>query len=466
MLSRRSYLYLFLFLIALFLRLGFLAWNWSDAPDWNIDALGYHQLAVNVLQRGIFSLNTEPPFSPDGIRTPGYPLFLAIVYSLTGVAPHAILLLQAFLDAITVVFAADLAQRLAGSNTTALLTGLLYAFLPLAWRYASELYVESFLAFWLTLTFWMSLKIVQSPERGRWLSAAALGVITGVSLLIKPNVILLPFFVAAVLLAHRLYRQTLVFAAALAIALTPWLARNAITFGHLTLSTAFMNNLVQVSAPATLARVRGESVVPWTPRWEALSHEVEAAAAQENPDIFALSEAQAPRLIYRRQVALADAAKAVIRAHPQAFLTSHFAGALRGWMPMEQRFWYERLTGQRWDASFPDGIVHNVASKGWRQTPALALVLFLLFLAWQFLRVSAAALGVALLYPRNRTFVIAAALFILYVTTLPGPIAYDRFHMPIMPLLHVFMAAGLIGAGRWMLSHFQSRNSNSELAGA
>ncbi len=442
--SRRAYL--ILFLTALALRLGFLAWNWGAAPDWNIDALGYHQLAVNLLQRGVFSLNTEPPFLPDGIRTPGYPIFLALIYALTGVAPRVVLILQALLDSLTVVIVIDLTRRLSGSRGMAWLAGLLYAFLPLAWRYAAELYVESFLAFWLTLTFWLALWVVQASGRRRMGSAAALGAVAGVSLLVKPNVMLLPLFIAAILLAHRLYRQTLIFAAAFALVLTPWVARNALVFGHPTLSMAFMNNLARVSAPATLAQARGETIAPWTPRWEALFNQVADAAARENPTLFAAPEASlTPRQAYQRQAALADAAKAVIRAHPQAFVVSYLAGALGGWTPLEQRFWYARLTGKGWEATFPDGIIYHLMTRGWKQTPVLALALFLFFLTWQLVRVTMAAWGVVRLYPRDRAFVIAAALFILNVTALPGPIAYDRFHMPVMPLLHVFIAAGLVG---------------------
>ncbi len=445
--SVRSYSFLFLF--GLVLRLGFLAWNWHTAPDWNIDALGYHHLAVNLLARRGFSLNTAPPFQPDGIRTPGYPLFLVLVYALTNVTPRAVLILQALLDAITAVVVADMTWRLARARGVALLAGFLYALLPLAWRYAAELYVESFLAFWLTFTFWLTLWVVQTTERRRMSGALALGVVTGFSLLVKPNVLLLPLFVAGILLAHRLFRHMLVFTAACMFVLTPWVARNVLVFGHPTLSLAFMNNLARVSAPATLAWAQHETIAPWTPRWEALFSQVVNVAAREYPALFATPEADlSPRQVYQRQAALADAAQAIIRAHPRAFLISHLAGALRGWQPLEQRFWYARLTGVGWEATFPDGFIYHLMTKGWQQTPVLASTLFFFFLTWRLIQLVGAGLGAIRLYPRDRAFVLALVLFIFYVTTLPGPIAYDRFHMPIMPLLHVFSAAGLVGLWR------------------
>src|SRR4030095_10484807 len=98
--------------VALLLRFGYLAFRWPLLPDWNVDAVGYHQLAVNLLQRGIFSLNTQPPFQPDAIRTPGYPLFIAAVYVVVGINPRAVLIVQAILDAITVVLVVGTARHL------------------------------------------------------------------------------------------------------------------------------------------------------------------------------------------------------------------------------------------------------------------------------------------------------------------------------------------------------------------
>ena len=443
--------YFLLFLVALVLRLGFLALRWGALPDWNIDALGYHQLALNLLHERAFSMHTQSPFLPDSIRTPGYPLFLAAVYALPGTSPRTVLVIQAMLDALTAVLAADMARRLTGFRKAGLLAGLLYALLPLAWRYAAELYVESFLTFWLALSFWLALWIVQREAGHPWLRGAFLGAAAGMSLLIKPNVVLLPLLLALPLLAHRRGRPLLAAAAMMLLMLAPWVARNAVVFGQPTLSTAFMENLARVSGPATLARAQGEVIAPWTPRWEAYYFQIVDMAAREHPDLFAVSEAKlTPRQAAARQAALADAARAVIRAHPTAFLLSHLAGSAQAWwLPLEQRFWYGWATGENWEATFPDGLLHALRVRGPGQGTWPAAALFFLFLAWNFIRIVFALAGAAFLFPADGAYVLAAVLFILYVTFLPGPIAYDRFHLPAMPLLQVFMAAGLAALWSW-----------------
>ncbi len=90
-----------MFSVAVLLRAAYFLPRWASVPDWNVDALGYHQLAVNLLEHGAFSISTAPPLQPDAIRTPGYPAFIALVYLIFGVSPQAVLLLQVILDSLT-----------------------------------------------------------------------------------------------------------------------------------------------------------------------------------------------------------------------------------------------------------------------------------------------------------------------------------------------------------------------------
>lgn len=50
----------------------------NDEPN---DGKIYEQLARNLLEQKVYSHATEPPFEPSLIRLPGYPLFLAAIYS-------------------------------------------------------------------------------------------------------------------------------------------------------------------------------------------------------------------------------------------------------------------------------------------------------------------------------------------------------------------------------------------------
>ena len=71
----------------------------NDAPD---DGRLYAQIARNLLEQHVYSIETEPPYAPTLIRLPGYPLFLAGVYSVFGHGDNtAVRMAQALIDTAT-----------------------------------------------------------------------------------------------------------------------------------------------------------------------------------------------------------------------------------------------------------------------------------------------------------------------------------------------------------------------------
>jgi len=82
-------------------------WLPNDAPD---DGRIYAQIARNVLEQHVYSHETAPPYDPSYIRLPGYPLFLAAVYSLFGHTNNgAVRIAQALIDTGTCALVALLA---------------------------------------------------------------------------------------------------------------------------------------------------------------------------------------------------------------------------------------------------------------------------------------------------------------------------------------------------------------------
>jgi 4-amino-4-deoxy-L-arabinose transferase-like glycosyltransferase len=347
-----------------------------------------------------------------------------------GINPRAVLIVQAILDAITVVLVVGTARHLRLSWRAALVAGLLYALYPAAWRYSAELYVETALAFVVAVTFWLFTR-----PRNRWTGVVALGVMCGLALLLKPNVLLLPVILAIAVLLRWGVRQALVFAAAVVLLVTPWVVRNTVVFGRPMLSTAFENNLARVSAPATLAEARGEDVAPWTPRWEALYGEVVRAAAQQAPDLFATPlHEMSPRMADQATLVLAGVSRDIIAAHPIAFVESHVKGVLRGLLPDEYRFWFAQFTGRTWESAMPGGIAAAVREGGWQSVPWLAAVLFVAFTALYAIGYALAVVGLWRLGRIDRVAALALGLSIAYMVVLPGSITYERFILPVMPL--------------------------------
>jgi hypothetical protein len=431
------------FAVACALRLAYLAARWPLLPDWNVDALGYHQLAANLIEGRGFSLNTQAPFQPDAIRTPAYPAFIAAIYLMAGVAPRAVLVAQAMLDSVTALLVAGLALNLTRNNRAAVVAGALYALYPTAWNYCAELYSECALGFVLMLTLWLLSGVLTATGRRRMLGAIALGAACGLSLLVKPGALLLPAILLAALLWRRRWREAAVCAAVVAMMLTPWVARNALVFGRPMLSTVFENNLARVSAPATLAQARGEDVAPWTPRWEQLYEEVVSLAAHADPALFAIPlSAMTPAQLDQAQVELAAAARQVVAANPVAFALSHLKGSLRGLLPLEQRTWFAALTGRTWESVMPGGYLNQAAAGDGGSTLGVALACLALALALYAFVYTAAVAGAWRLARCEPVLTLAIGVLIVYLLLMAGPISYERFRLPAMAPL-ITLIAGL-----------------------
>jgi hypothetical protein len=94
-------------IVAVTFRIAVAHWLPSDAPD---DGRVYAQMARNVLERHVYSHETEPPYDPSLIRLPGYPLFLAGIYSIFGHDNNgAVRIVQALVDTATCALIALLA---------------------------------------------------------------------------------------------------------------------------------------------------------------------------------------------------------------------------------------------------------------------------------------------------------------------------------------------------------------------
>src|SRR5262252_3858470 len=98
---------LLLVVLAAAFRIAIVHYLPNDTTD---DSLGYEQIARNVLERHVYTNYAEPPYTPTLIRLPGYPLFLASIYSVFGHTNNgAVRIVQALIDTGTCALIALLA---------------------------------------------------------------------------------------------------------------------------------------------------------------------------------------------------------------------------------------------------------------------------------------------------------------------------------------------------------------------
>jgi hypothetical protein len=212
------------------------------------DAPFYIELAWNWLKKGVYGAVVEGQLMPLDTRVPGYPAFLAAIFSVAGNSSRAAMLAQAVVDLATCFVVVLIAVRVAseGSRRRVALAGLWIAALcPFTANYTAVVLTETLVTF---LTALAILVLVEAEARdtanrsnneehadGRALSPWFLGgVVVGFGALVRPETPLLLLAMGLVLAVKwwrpanwiKLARAGMLMGVGLVLPLLPWAARN------------------------------------------------------------------------------------------------------------------------------------------------------------------------------------------------------------------------------------------------
>jgi 4-amino-4-deoxy-L-arabinose transferase-like glycosyltransferase len=216
--------------------------EWRSQTAWT-DQSGYQRLGASLATTGHFTRYADSEaFVPEVIRTPGYPAFVALVYSVFGVGNDlAVAVAQAFVFTAICWMVFIMARRSSGDRSGIVAATMTALYSPLPY-FGSLILTELWTAFVATAAILMCLRAVQ---QGRTRDYVIAGVLFTATTLVRPAFVLMPFFFAlAVPILVRKQRTAAelknwaALAIAAAIALLPWLAYNYVNLGQVTLSPA------------------------------------------------------------------------------------------------------------------------------------------------------------------------------------------------------------------------------------
>jgi 4-amino-4-deoxy-L-arabinose transferase-like glycosyltransferase len=173
--------FIFATLAALALRLVFFFW-FSRVTN---DSFVYGDIAKNWLQHGVYGLSTPNGPDPTYIRLPGYPMFLAAIWSVFGMEHYrAVLFLQILIDLGTCFLIADMARRMI-SDRAARVAFLLAGLCPFLANYASAALTETLEIFFTALALDLAIRGLEDFSRLRnW---AGCGLAVGATILLRPD---------------------------------------------------------------------------------------------------------------------------------------------------------------------------------------------------------------------------------------------------------------------------------------
>ncbi len=253
-----------IFLLAFALRFALLGINMHFAPA-DIEQVvhrydGYYDISRNLLEGNGFSRALRLPFTPDPLRAPLYPLFIAAILGLFHTY-WAVVLFQILAGSIIPVLGMSIARRILPSTRGTTLVGILLAVEPLSVLYSFVFLTETL---FILLFFLFLLSFFDYLEWGGNWRIAASSLLLGLATLTKPTVQYLPVC-AALLLAWRGWRDRLqriavhivVLLVVFVATISPWLYRNYRTFGVVGLSAQPAFNLYRYLVPTVLAIEHG-----------------------------------------------------------------------------------------------------------------------------------------------------------------------------------------------------------------
>jgi hypothetical protein len=212
------------------------------------DAPFYIELAWNWLKNGVYGFPVNGQLTPVDMRVPGYPAFLALIFTFFGNSARAALVSQAALDLATCFIIALIAARLApeAARRRVALAGLwLAALCPFTANYAAVEITETLCVFLTALAVLVLLDgyrlASEAPAAAATSAASAFaspwflgGILAGFGALVRPETPLVLLAAGLALVARwwrprdwaKLLRAGVLMAAGLALPLLPWAARN------------------------------------------------------------------------------------------------------------------------------------------------------------------------------------------------------------------------------------------------
>jgi len=223
--------YASLIVIALSFRLFIALRLPNDEPD---DGRVYSQIARNMLEQHVYSIESQAPYTPTLIRLPGYPLFVAAIYAVFGHGNNtAVRVAQAVLDTITCALIAWVVFEWSRKRWAAMIALALAAVCPFTAIYVATILTEvptNFLAVATVLTTTFSFKATTRKRVLVWWIVT--GLLAGIAVCFRPDSGLFAAAIGLTLMLSSLRRfreatlQAAIFSIAFCLVLVPWTIRN------------------------------------------------------------------------------------------------------------------------------------------------------------------------------------------------------------------------------------------------
>jgi 4-amino-4-deoxy-L-arabinose transferase-like glycosyltransferase len=213
-------------------------------PTYNVDQFvdPYDQLASNLISGNGYRLHADT--APTVSREPGYPLFLAGIYSVFGTDFTAVKLANMFLAFGVAWLMTRISGRISKNPVLVFGAPMLFLFHPGTLIAESRGGVEMLFTFCLMLFLFIACIAL---ETGRWTDYLISGAALGLAVLVKSTPLLFPLFLLVYLVIFKrniskagISRNVAMMVCGMLVVLSPWIIRNYILTEKVILTASVM----------------------------------------------------------------------------------------------------------------------------------------------------------------------------------------------------------------------------------
>ncbi|CAH0120537.1 hypothetical protein PAE9249_03056 [Paenibacillus sp. CECT 9249] len=241
-------LIILIFALASFLRIDFLV---SVHHEVSHDTVHYDIMVRQLLEKGVYAYKST---EPNAQVTPGYPLFMAAIYKLADYQHNDpfpyIRGVQVAISLITLWMIYVIARKLGGqpAGLIAAFAGAIYP--PFVWSNAAVL-TETLATLFLVIYIYVQWIAF---ERKTWSFAMLSGAVLGLVVLIRPEFLVIVFALHAFYFFWKnekleAFRKLAFALIGMAIVLSPWVIRNAVTLHEVVVASTQVNPFLAGTYP-------------------------------------------------------------------------------------------------------------------------------------------------------------------------------------------------------------------------
>ncbi len=390
----------------------------SPEPDRFLDGDSgdYSTIAVNLMEEGAYSSMESGTKKPNFRRTPAYPLFLVLIYSVFGSANYTMVaLVQVLIGTVSVILLYRILVKLT-DPWIGFLGALVFALDPVSAIYANTVLTETLFTFFLVSGAYLFLSGIGSDSLWRYWFA---GLVFGLAALARPIGLFLPL-VLIVPILYR-YRNNLLRSLPVAGVLllgsvlmtAPWFIRNFQVGNTIIFSSTTGYNMLFYRGTAVLAMEEDRD-----PRSEEIIERLKERA--EDRYTANMTEAEKSRVWWWMGMN-------IIKKRPVLYGITAAIGAGKMLFGPGRKSLARLLDA----GNPPDGFLFWVLV-GIESVFLIGFYVTVFVGFWFFFRTREFG---------NLIFFGSVLLYLVVVSA--GPEAYSRFRVPLVPFLSVFAGAGL-----------------------